>query len=151
MAPVLTPWQAAQDALACLVIGCCTGLLRTLAPAKGRAAFLPDFIWVGLLLTLLQGFAAGYSASSALRWYMLAAGGIGALAAHSLFAPLTAWLAAAVTAPLRLLGGACLRPVKNGAKKLGLSITAQKNKRRIAKKQKKSLQKPEHMLYNSNM
>ncbi len=76
----------------CLYLGGLVGALRALAPVKGRGAFLPDVAQMGMLLLFLQSYAAGYSDAGSLRWYMLAAGFLGAAAAHSLLGPLAARL-----------------------------------------------------------
>ena len=74
MIPVLPPSAIAQELTACTVLGACTGVVRAVFPVRGRAAWVPDFLWVGTVLTLLQSYAAGQSPAGVLRWYMAAAG-----------------------------------------------------------------------------
>ena len=81
MIPVLPPSAIAQELTACTVLGGCTGVVRAVFPVRGRAAWVPDFLWVGTVLTLLQSYAAGQSPAGVLRWYMAAAGFAGAGAA----------------------------------------------------------------------
>ena len=81
MIPVLPPSAIAQELTACTVLGACTGVVRAVFPVRGRAAWVPDFLWVGTVLTLLQSYAAGQSPAGVLRWYMAAAGFAGAGAA----------------------------------------------------------------------
>ena len=59
MIPVLPPSAIAQELTACTVLGGCTGVVRAVFPVRGRAAWVPDFLWVGTVLTLLQSYAAG--------------------------------------------------------------------------------------------
>ena len=52
MIPVLPPSAIAQELTACTVLGGCTGVVRAVFPVRGRAAWVPDFLWVGTVLTL---------------------------------------------------------------------------------------------------
>lgn len=91
MIPVLPPAALGQEIAACTVLGACTGALRAVFPARGRAAFVPDLVWVGVVLAAVQSYAAGQSSAGVLRWYMAAAGFAGAgAAAFVLGAPLRA-------------------------------------------------------------
>ena len=54
MIPVLPPSAIAQELTACTVLGGCTGVVRAVFPVRGRAAWVPDFLWVGTVLTLLS-------------------------------------------------------------------------------------------------
>lgn len=74
MIPVLPPSAIAQELTACTVLGGCTGVVRAVFPVRGRAAWVPDFLWVGTVLTLLQSYAAGQSrrACCAGIWQQLA-------------------------------------------------------------------------------
>ena len=47
MIPVLPPSAIAQELTACTVLGGCTGVVRAVFPVRGRAAWVPDFLWVG--------------------------------------------------------------------------------------------------------
>ena len=104
MAPVLAPWQAGHEIACCLYLGALVGALRALAPARGRWAFVPGAALVGLLLLFLQSYAAGYSDAGSLRWYMVLAGFVGALVAHSLLGPLAGQAWRALLWPGRALG-----------------------------------------------
>ena len=124
MIPVLPPSAIAQELTACTVLGGCTGVVRAVFPVRGRAAWVPDFLWVGTVLTLLQSYAAGQSPAGVLRWYMAAAGFAGAGAA------------AFVLGAQR-----CVR--QQNARKL------RRNAKRTAKKRKKNLPNQRRMMYNS--
>ena len=121
MIPVLPPSAIAQELTACTVLGGCTGVVRAVFPVRGRAAWVPDFLWVGTVLTLLQSYAAGQSPAGVLRWYMAAAGFAGAGAA-----------AFVLGVPLRAAGKALQRRAK-----------------RTTKKRKKNLPNQRRMMYNS--
>lgn len=142
MIPVLPPSAIAQELAACTVLGACTGAARAVFPVRGRAAWVPDFLWVGTVLTLLQSYAAGQSPAGVLRWYMAAAGFAGAGAA-----------AFVLGVPLRAAGKALQRWVfqpaaqrrvrRQNARKL------RRNAKRTAKKRKKNLPNQRRMMYNS--
>ena len=133
MIPVLPPSAIAQELTACTVLGGCTGVVRAVFPVRGRAAWVPDFLWVGTVLTLLQSYAAGQSPAGVLRWYMAAAGFAGAGAA-----------AFVLGVPLRTAGKALQRRVRQqNARKL------RRNAKRTAKKRKKNLPNRRRMMYNS--
>lgn len=154
MAPVLAPWQAGREIVCCLYLGALVGALRALAPGRGRGAFLPDMALVGMLLLFLQSYAAGYSDAGSLRWYMLAAGFLGALGAHSLLGPLAGRAWALVLWPWRRLGRwlkrSCFAPAGRAWRAHRLR-RAQKTAKTAAENQKKSLQNTPHLLYNSNV
>ena len=133
MIPVLPPSAIAQELTACTVLGACTGVVRAVFPVRGRAAWVPDFLWVGTVLTLLQSYAAGQSPAGVLRWYMAAAGFAGAGAA-----------AFVLGVPLRAAGKTLQRRVRQqNARKL------RRNAKRTAKKRKKNLPNQRRMMYNS--
>ena len=142
MIPVLPPSAIAQELTACTVLGGCTGVVRAVFPVRGRAAWVPDFLWVGTVLTLLQSYAAGQSPAGVLRWYMAAAGFAGAgAAAFVLGVPLRT---AGKTLQRRVLRPAAQRRVRQqNARKL------RRNAQRTAKKRKKNLPNPRRMMYNS--
>ena len=81
MIPVLPPAALGQEIAACTVLGASIGALRAVFPARGRAAFVPDLVWVGAVLAAVQSYAAGQSNAGVLRWYMAAAAFAGAGAA----------------------------------------------------------------------
>lgn len=71
MDPALTLRQILQEMEACAVLGGILGAMRTFFPKKGRAAFLPDVVFVGMMLFALQSYTVAYSAGGILRWYMV--------------------------------------------------------------------------------
>ena len=129
MAPVLAPWQAGREMACCLYLGAL----------------------VGMLLLFLQSYAAGYSDAGTLRWYMVASGFAGALAAHSLLAPVTSRVWRMVLWPgwvmARLIGRRALAPAVGALR----ARRAAKAAKTAAEKQKKNLPNQEHLLYNSNV
>lgn len=142
MIPVLPPSAIAQELTACTVLGGCTGVVRAVFPVRGREAWVPDFLWVGTVLTLLQSYAAGQSPAGVLRWYMAAAGFAGAgAAAFVLGVPLRA---AGKDLQRRVLRPAAQRRARRqNARKL------RRNAKRTAKKSKKNLPNRRRMMYNS--
>ena len=100
MIPVLPPAALGQEIAACTVLGASIGALRAVFPARGRAAFVPDLVWMGAVLAAVQSYAAGQSSAGVLRWYMAAAAFAGAGAA-----------AFVLGAPLRAAGGVLQRRV----------------------------------------
>ena len=142
MIPVLPPSAIAQELTACTVLGGCTGVVRAVFPVRGRAAWVPDFLWVGTVLTLLQSYAAGQSPAGVLRWYMAAAGFAGAGAA-----------AFVLGVPLRAAGKALqrrvLRPAVQRRARRQNARKLRRNAKRTAKKRKKNLPNRRRMMYNS--
>ena len=142
MIPVLPPSAIAQELAACTVLGGCTGAVRAVFPVRGRAAWVPDFLWVGTVLTLLQSYAAGQSTAGVLRWYMAAAGFAGAGAA-----------AFVLGVPLRAAGKALqrwvLRPAAQRRARRQNARKLRRNAKRTAKKRKKNLPNQRRMMYNS--
>ena len=142
MIPVLPPSAIAQELTACTVLGGCTGVVRAVFPVRGRAAWVPDFLWVGTVLTLLQSYAAGQSPAGVLRWYMAAAGFAGAGAA-----------AFVLGVPLRTAGKALqrwvLRPAVQRRAQRQNARKLRRNAKRTAKKRKKNLPNRRRMMYNS--
>lgn len=144
MVQVLLPWQIGQEMLHCAVLGAFTGAGRAWFPVRGRAAFLPDLLWVGSVLLAVQSYAAGYSSAGILRWYMVLAAYVGAGCSAQLFG-----------VPLRAVGRIVLRLVRlplEGVRRWALKRRLQRRKtKRNAEKSKKNL--PNHctVLYNSNV
>lgn len=142
MIPVLPPSAIAQELTACTVLGGCTGVVRAVFPVRGRAAWVPDFLWVGTVLTLLQSYAAGQSPAGVLRWYMAAAGFAGAGAA-----------AFVLGVPLRMAGKALqrwvLRPAAQRRIRQQNARKLRRNAKRTTKKRKKNLPNQRRMMYNS--
>lgn len=106
MIPVLPPAALGQEIAACTVLGASIGALRAVFPARGRAAFVPDLVWMGAVLAAVQSYAAGQSSAGVLRWYMAAAAFAGAGAA-----------AFVLGAPLRAAGGVLQRRVLRPAER----------------------------------
>lgn len=133
MGPALSPGAVAQEMAACAVLGGVLGAARAVLPTRGRAAFLPDMLFVGAVLMALQSYAVSQSQAGQLRGYM-------ALAAFC--------AAGAVQAALRpLFAARCIAPWKAAR----AAAKVRRNEKRLAKKQKKSLPTPRRMLYNSNV
>lgn len=135
MIPVLPPAALGQEIAACTVLGASIGALRAVFPARGRAAFVPDLVWMGAVLAAVQSYAAGQSSAGVLRWYMAAAAFAGAGAA-----------AFVLGAPLRAAGGVLQRRVLRPAERRrrpaekGAQTTPQRKKN--CKKAQKELAKP---------
>lgn len=53
MGPALSPGAVAQEMAACAVLGGVLGAARAVLPTRGRAAFLPDMLFVGVALMAL--------------------------------------------------------------------------------------------------
>ena len=155
MIPVLPPAALGQEIAACTVLGGCTGAVRAFFPVKGRAAFLPDVLWVGVVLTAVQSYAAGESSAGVLRWYMAAAAFAGAgAAAFVLGVPLRAagravlW---AVRQMGRFAGAMLLQPLIRRRNVRKEHRKRRRNAKRTAKNPKKNLPNRRRMLYNSNV
>lgn len=162
MAAVLEPRLLLREALCCMLLGAALGALRACLPAKGRAAFVLDMLLVGALLALMQSFAAGVSGTGTLRWYMLAGGAAGALLAHRVLAAplgalrarlgaLRARLAALAAAPARFLRQNVLWAAQKRHNERVLRAKERRSEKKSAKKWKNTLQKQQHLLYNSNV
>lgn len=151
MDPVLQPVQIVQEIQSCALLGVATGLVRGWFPNRGKAAFLPDLLWVGAGLLAAQSYAVGYSFAGQLRWYMVVALFIGAFFSEfvlgsSLRAAGRA-IAALLAVPasfLRRCGSKCRRIIRRQ--------NARRNTtKRNAEKSKKSLPNQRAVLYNSNV
>lgn len=138
MIPVLPPAALGQEIAACTVLGASIGALRAVFPARGRAAFVPDLVWMGAV----QSYAAGQSSAGVLRWYMAAAAFAGAGAA-----------AFVLGAPLRAAGGVLqrrvLRPAERRRARRRKVRKLRRSAKRTAKKRKKNLPNQRRMMYNS--
>ena len=150
MGPALPLGAVARELADCACLGGVLGAARAVLPTRGRAAFLPDFFWVGTVLLALQSYAATQSQAGQLRGYMVLAAFCAGGGAEHLLRPLFAGaerLAGRVLLwPLRLIGW-CTAPLR--AARAAAKI--RQNEKRLAKKQKKSLPTPRRMLYNSNV
>lgn len=136
MIPVLPPAALGQEIAACTVLGASIGALRAVFPARGRAAFVPDLVWMGAVLAAVQ------SSAGVLRWYMAAAAFAGAGAA-----------AFVLGAPLRAAGGVLqrrvLRPAERRRARRRKARKLRRSAKRTAKKRKKNLPNQRRMMYNS--
>lgn len=146
MGPALSPGAVGQEMAACAVLGGVLGAVRAVLPTRGRAAFLPDMLFVGAVLMALQSYAVSQSQAGQLRGYMALAAFCAAVAVQAALRPLFA--AAEAFAGKLLLG-----PVQLAApwKAARAAAKVRRNEKRLAKKQKKSLPTPRRMLYNSNV
>ena len=150
MGPALPPGAVGQEMLACGLLGGVLGAARAVLPTRGRAAFLPDLLFVGCVLMALQGYAVSQSQAGQLRGYMAlaafcAAGAVQA-ALRPLFAAAEAFAGKLLLGPVRL-AARCIAPWKAAR----AAAKERRNEKRLAKKQKKSLPTPRRMLYNSNV
>jgi hypothetical protein len=138
MIPVLPPAALGQEIAACTVLGASIGALRAVFPARGRAAFVPDLVWMGAVLAAVQSYAAGQSSAGVLRWYMAAAAFAGAGAAAFV---------------LRAAGGVLqrrvLRPAERRRARRRKARKLRRSAKRTAKKRKKNLPNQRRMMYNS--
>ena len=150
MGPALSPGAVGQEMLACGLLGGVLGAARAVLPTRGRAAFLPDLLFVGCVLLALQSYAVSQSEAGELRGYM-------ALAAFCAAGAVQALLRPPLAAAEALAGRVLLGPVRLAAghiarrKAARAAAKARRNEKRLAKKQKKSLPTPQRMLYNSNV
>ena len=115
MGPALSPGAVGQEMAACAVLGGVLGAARAVLPTRGRAAFLPDMLFVGAVLMALQSYAVSQSQAGQLRGYMAlaafcAAGAVQA-ALRPLFAAAEAFAGKLLLGPVRL--AARHRPVES--------------------------------------
>lgn len=148
MGPALSPGAVGQEMAACAVLGGVLGAVRAVLPTRGRAAFLPDMLFVGAVLMALQSYAV--SQAGQLRGYMALAAFCAAVAVQAalrpLFAAAEAFAGKLLLGPVRL-AARCIAPRKAAR----AAAKVRRNEKRLAKKQKKSLPTPRRMLYNSNV
>ena len=141
MGPALSPGAVGQEMAACAVLGGVLGAARAVLPTRGRAAFLPDMLFVGAVLMALQSYAVSQSQAGQLRGYMAlaafcAAGAVQA-ALRPLFAAAEAFAGKLLLGPVRL-AARCIAPWKAAR----AAAKVRRNEKRLAKKQKKSLPTP---------
>ena len=106
MGPALSLGAVGQEMAACAVLGGVLGAARAVLPTRGRAAFLPDMLFVGVALMALQSYAVSQSQAGQLRGYMAlaafcAAGAVQA-ALRPLFAAAEAFAGKLLLGPVRL-------------------------------------------------
>ena len=140
MGPALSPGAVGQEMAACPELGGMLGAARAVLPTRGRAAFLPDMLFVGVALMALQSYAVSQSQAGQLRGYMVQA------ALRPLFAAAEAFAGKLLLGPMRF-AARCIAPWKAAR----AAAKVRRNEKRLAKKQKKSLPTPRRMLYNSNV
>ena len=135
---------------ACGLLGGVLGAVRAVLPTRGKAAFLPDLLFVGIVLMTLQSYAVSQSQAGQLRGYMVlaafCAAGVVQAALRPLFAGIESFAGRVLLGPLRL-ATKCIAPLKAARS----AAKVRRNEKRLAKKQKKSLPTPQRMLYNSNV
>ena len=148
MGPALSPGAVGQEMAACAVLGGVLGAARAVLPTRGRAAFLPDMLFVGAVLMALQSYAVSQSQAGQLRGYMALAAFCAAGAVQAALRPLfaAAFAGKLLLGPVRL-AARCIAPWKAAR----AAAKVRRNEKRLAKKQKKSLPTPRRMLYNSNV
>ena len=118
MGPALSPGAVGQEMAACAVLGGVLGAVRAVLPTRGRAAFLPDMLFVGAVLMALQSYAVSQSQAGQLRGYM-------ALAAFCAAVAVQAALRSLFAAAEAFAGKLLLAPKYGGTKK-----DLQKNRKR---------------------
>ena len=155
MVQVLLPACLVQETAACAVLGAALGAARAFFPVRGRAAFLPDVLLSGAVLLACQSYAAGYSYTGVLRWYMVLAAFAAALcAAGVLGIPLRAvrrGLAAVLRLPGCFLCRFAVQPLRSRRAAAKTARKLRRNAERTAKKSKKNLPNQRALLYNSNV
>ena len=155
MVQVLLPACLVQEITACAVLGAALGAVRSFFPVRGRAAFLPDVLLSGAVLLGCQSYAAGYSYTGVLRWYMVLAAFAAALCtAGVLGIPLRAvrrGLAAILCLPGRFLCRFAVQPLRARRAAAKTARKLRRNAERTAKKSKKNLPNQRALLYNSNV
>ncbi len=154
MAPALVPGAIGQEAAACALLGAVLGSARAFLPGRGRAAFLPDMVFVGALLLGVQSYAAALSAGGVLRWYMLVSACFSAFGVEKLAGPplrrLERQLLWLLELPLRL-GRRWAAPLVRARRARAAEAKVRRTAKRTAKKPKKNLPREQRLLYNSNV
>ena len=141
MGPALSPGAVGQEMAACAVLGGVLGAVRAVLPTRGRAAFLPDMLFVGAVLMALQSYAVSQSQAGQLRGYMALAAFCAAVAVQAALRPLFA--AAEAFAGKLLLG-----PVRLAARCIAPWKTARRRRQSTAER-KKTCKKTEKELANT--
>ena len=134
MGPALSPGAVGQEMAACAVLGGVLGAARAVLPTRGRAAFLPDMLFVGAVLMALQSYAVSQSQAGQLRGYMAlaafcAAGAVQA-ALRPLFAAAEAFAGKLLLGPVRLAASPRGKPPAPPPKYGGTKKDLQKNRKR---------------------
>ena len=134
MGPALSPGAVGQEMAACAVLGGVLGAARAVLPTRGRAAFLPDMLFVGAVLMALQSYAVSQSQAGQLRGYMAlaafcAAGAVQA-ALRPLFAAAEAFAGKLLLGPVWLGASPRGKPPAPPPKYGGTKKDLQKNRKR---------------------
>ena len=137
MGPALSPGAVGQEMAACAVLGGVLGAARAVLPTRGRAAFLPDMLFVGAVLMALQSYAVSQSQAGQLRGYMALAAFCAAGAVQAALRPLFA--ACGETAAG---AGAARRPVHR-------PVESRPRRRQSTAERKKTCKKTEKELANT--
>ena len=135
MGPALPPGAVGQEMLACGLLGGVLGAARAVLPTRGRAAFLPDLLFVGCVLMALQGYAVSQSQAGQLRGYMALAAFCAAGAVQAVLRPLFAEAEA-------LAGGKACGPVHR-------PVESRPCRRQSTAERKKTCKKTEKELANT--
>ena len=155
MITVLLPAQLGQEVAACAAWGAVVGAARAFFPVRGKGAFVPDMLLSGAVLLGCQSYAAGYSGTGVLRWYMvLAAFAAALLAAGVLGVPVRGAgrvLAMLLALPVRCVVRFGVQPLRRRHAARKKARKSRRNAKRSAKNPKKSLPNQRRMLYNSNV
>ena len=141
MGPALSPGAVGQEMAACAVLGGVLGAARAVLPTRGRAAFLPDMLFVGVALMALQSYAVSQSQAGQLRGYMALAAFCAAGAVQAALRPLFA--AAEAFAGKLLLG-----PVRLAARSIA-PWKSRPRRRQSTAERKKTCKKTEKELANT--
>ena len=139
MGPALSPGAVAQEMAACAMLGGVLGAARAVLPTRGRAAFLPDMLFVGVALMALQSYAVSQSQAGQLRGYMALAAFCAAGAVQAALRPL---FAAAEAFAGKLLLGPVRRPVHR-------PVESRPRRRQSTAERKKTCKKTEKELANT--
>lgn len=146
----LPPGAVVQEMASCAVLGTVLGTARALLPTRGRAAFLPDVLFVGSVLLALQSYAVSQSQAGQLRGYMalaaFCAAGLAQKLLRPVFAGIEGLLGRFLLLPVHFVV-CCTAPLRAAHR----AAKVRRSEKRLAKKQKKNLQTPRRMLYNSNV
>ena len=141
MGPALSPGAVGQEMAACAVLGGVLGAARAVLPTRGRAAFLPDMLFVGAVLMALQSYAVSQSQAGQLRGYMALAAFCAAGAVQAALRPLFA-AAEAFAGETAAGAGAARRPVHR-------PVESRPRRRQSTAERKKTCKKTEKELANT--
>ena len=138
MGPALSPGAVGQEMAACAVLGGVLGAARAVLPTRGRAAFLPDMLFVGAVLMALQSYAVSQSQAGQLRGYMALAAFCAAGAVQAALRPLFA-AAEALCGETAAGAGAARRPVHRPVESCPRRRQSTAERKKTCKKTEKEL------------